>query len=81
MHPSPTPRKAHTAPYYSPPGSAAGMNGQSYYRRTSISEQPETTGWQNVSSPQSNVVDLGQESNIGGTPLMQSPAPSTAILI
>lgn len=84
MHSSPTPRKANTIPYYSPPGSASGLNGQQgYYRRTSVSEQQsETTGWQTVSSPQTGLLDLGQENgSVAATPLMQSPAPVTAVLV
>lgn len=85
MHPSPTPRKAHTAPYYSPPSSANGQQQQqSYYRRTSVSEQQQSeTGWQTVASPQTSLLDLGQETGSGaaGTPLMQSPAPTTAVLV
>ncbi|RDB19971.1 hypothetical protein Hypma_012908 [Hypsizygus marmoreus] len=78
--PSPTPRKAHTVPYYSsPPGSANGQPQQDYYRRSSVSEmqQPETTGWQSVvTSPPSSLAELPPvDANI-----TSSPSPVVAAL-
>lgn len=78
MHASPTPRKAHTAPYYSPPGSANGQQQQSYYRRAPEQQQPGETGWQTVASPQTSLLDLGQENGSGAA---ASPAPATAVLV
>lgn len=74
----PTPRKAHTAPYYTttPPNSAALLNGspqQGYYRSAVLSDASEVVGWR--TSPPAGAQLSPKDANaiMGTSPCMQSP--------
>jgi hypothetical protein len=91
-HSPPTPRKAHTSPYYTttPPNSAALVHSsplqqqqrQGYYRQSLLGDAPEA-GWR-ISPPstpagmQLSSSPKGSNALIGVSPAMQSPVPAAA---
>ncbi|KAF5387997.1 hypothetical protein D9615_000724 [Tricholomella constricta] len=79
QHPiPPSPRKAHTAPYFSsPPTSASNGLQQEYYRH---GEQQESAGWQAVTASPQSTLELNLSADAAGI-AGNSPGPATAVPI